>query len=404
MPTRREFLKVAAGVAIGGETLLALNPAPALSDGPARPPRLPARQHAWESTLGRDEHGNAVAPRYDRLLFFDLRRAPTLSDAHQFEQVLRTLERRYDWSPRGLLLTAGWGPRYFQHWLGVRPPIPHPERLSDFELPTLDAYDLCVHLACDNESRLATVESALVRGAALPGVDGPLDLSPSLRWRETRTGFTGTRLPAAHQDVSGIPAGRPVPAQAPLFMGFKSGYTRNQASEDDVTIPFGPLAGGTTMHVSRMRLRLDGWYGILSEKDRVARMYGPEVTPADVARFTTDAPSHPGRLEQDGRRYGLVGHAQTSARARRNGRAIILRRDFDTVDGGQAGLHFVSLQRSIADFVSTRKAMNASQAGYLNAGISDTVNNGINEFIFVTHRANYAVPPRQHRSYPLLRI
>ena len=47
--------------------------------------------------------------------------------------------------------------------------------------------------------------------------------------------------------------------------------------------------------------------------------------------------------------------------------------------------------------------MNASQAGYLNPGITDTVNNGINEFIFVTHRANYAIPPRRYRSYPLLR-
>ena len=403
MQTRREFLKAAAGVVLGGETLLALKPTPVLANGVDRSRLLPARQHAWESTLGRDEHGNAIAPRHDRLLFFDLRRPPTVDDAKRFEQVLTALERRFEWSPRGLLFTTAWGPQYFERRLGIRSPVPHPERLSDFELPTLDAYDLCLHLACDDAARLAAVESALVRGAALEGA-GPLDLTPLLRWRETRTGFTGARLPASHQDVSGIPVGHPVPKEAPLFMGFKSGYTRNQASEDDVTIPDGPLAGGTTMHVSKMRLRLADWYGILSEQDRVARMFGPDVTPADVARFTTDAPSRPGRLAHDAQRYGVVGHSQTSARARRNGRAIILRRDFDTVDGGQAGLHFVSLQRSIADFVKTRKAMNASQAGYLNPGITDTVNNGINEFIFVTHRANYAIPPRRHRSYPLLRI
>ena len=58
-------------------------------------------------------------------------------------------------------------------------------------------------------------------------------------------------------------------------MGFKSGFTKNQASEDDVTITSGPFSGGTTMQVSYMRLRLDSWYRLLSEKERVARMYSP---------------------------------------------------------------------------------------------------------------------------------
>jgi hypothetical protein len=35
--------------------------------------------------------------------------------------------------------------------------------------------------------------------------------------------------------------------------------------------------------------------------------------------------------------------------------------------------------------------------------IGDTVNNGINEFIFVLKRANYMVPARAQRSFPLLR-
>ena len=43
-------------------------------------------------------------------------------------------------------------------------------------------------------------------------------------------------------------------------MGFKSGLKKNQATEDNVTIAGGPFAGGTTMHNSYMRLRLDSWY------------------------------------------------------------------------------------------------------------------------------------------------
>jgi hypothetical protein len=242
----------------------------------------------------------------------------------------------------------------------------------------------------------------LIHGAPLADTDGPLDLSSVLTWRETRTGFTGAGIPAAHQKVGGIPPGQPVPQGAPLFMGFKSALKRNQASEDDVTITSGPFAGGTTMHVSYMRLRLDSWYRNLSESERVARMYAPQVTPQQVNRFTTDAESDPNLFGQAINRYGVIGHSQTSARARRNGKPLIIRRDFDTVDGGQAGLHFVAVQRTIEDFVVTRTAMNAGSAQLQNPAITDTVNNGINEFIFVLKRANYVLPPRSQRSFPLL--
>ena len=188
----------------------------------------------------------------------------------------------------------------------------------------------------------------------------------------------------------------------PLFMGFKSALKKNQASEDAVTIVGGQFAQGTTMAVSHMTLSLDSWYGELSYRERVARMYSPQTTPEQVARFTTDAASNPGLLNQAIRRYGVIGHAQASARARRGGKPLILRRDFDTVDGGQAGLHFVSLQRTIADFVTTRKAMNQASAQLKNPVITATLNNGINQFMFVQRRANYMLPARSRRSFPLL--
>ncbi len=374
-------------------------PLVALGDQPAG---LPARQHAWEVTETRDRHGNPVAPRFDRLLFFDVRGRASTRHARVLEAALRTLERRYHWGPDGLLFTASWGPRYFTR-IGARSPIPMAKALSDFELPTIDDYELCLHLACDDQSRLADVEAALLHRAGLPGATGHLDVSGALVWRETRTGFTGAGLPAAHQETGGIPAGRPVPQAAPLFMGFRSNLKRNQASEDSVAMTSGPFENGTTMAVSYMRLRLDSWYQDLSERERVARMFAPQVTPAQAARFTTDAESDPGKLGEAISRYGVLGHAQTSARARRHGKPIILRRDFNTVDGGLAGLHFVSLQRDIEDFVRTRAAMNASSAQLRNPAITDTVNNGINEFIFVLRRANYILPARAHRSFPSLR-
>ncbi len=184
-------------------------------------------------------------------------------------------------------------------------------------------------------------------------------------------------------------------------MGFKSALKKNQASEDAVTIPSGAFAEGTTMAVSHMTLSLDSWYQDLSYAQRVARMYSPQTTVEQVARFTTDAESNPDLLNQ-AIKSGVIGHSQASARARRGGKPLILRRDFDTVDGGHAGLHFVSLQRTIQDFVTTRTAMNQANAQLQNPAITDTVNNGINEFMFVLRRANYILPAREQRSFPLL--
>jgi hypothetical protein len=410
--TRRRFFLGAATVAAGGAAAgVALDRAesshgsapeiPKVALGP-QPAGLPARQFAWTATLKTDPDGNPIAPRHDRLLFFDVQAAPSPAAARLLEASLRTLERAFAWGPGGLLFTAGWAPGYFERSLRIQSPIPRAKRLSEFELPAIDDYDLCLHLACDDERRLADVEAGLVHGAPLTGSDGHLTLASALRWRETRTGFVGQGLPAAHQDVGGIPPGSPVRKQTPLFMGFKSGLHRNQATEDAVTIPTGAFAQGTTMQVSYMRLRLDSWYDELSERERIARMYAPQVTPEQVKHFTTDAKSDPNLIGQAIRHYGVIGHSQTSARARRHGKPVIIRRDFNTVDGGQAGLHFVSIQRSIADFVRTRNAMNATSVQLINPGITDTVNNGINEFMFVLKRANYIIPSRAQRSFPLL--
>jgi hypothetical protein len=410
--TRRKLLIGAASVAAGGAAVgVGLEQASGGASEPeiprvalgSQPAGLPARQHAWTATLAVDSDGDSIPPRFDRLLFFDVNGTPTPAHAVLLEAALRTLERRYGWGPSGLLFTAGWGPSYFERSLRVQSPIPPAKGLSDFELPSIDDYHLCLHLACNDEQRLAAIEAALLHGEPLPGADGPLAIASALTWRETRTGFVGVGLPAAHQRTGGIPAGDPVAPSAPLFMGFKSGLRKNQATEDFVTIADGPFAGGTTMQVSYMRLRLDSWYDGLSYRERVARMYAPQVTPQQVKHFKTDAESDPKLLGQAINHYGVIGHAQTSARARRHGKPLIIRRDFNTVDGGLAGLHFVSVQRTIEDFVTSRNAMNASNAQLQNPGITNTVNNGINEFIFVLKRANYILPRRADRSFPLLR-
>lgn len=369
---------------------------------PAAPVGLPVRQHAWNDRLTLDEGGNPQAPQYHRMLLFGLTGAPGARDVRLLEASLRSLERSVPWDPQqGVLSLVGWGPGYLRRHADGRYDLPRPEPLSSFETPELEDLAACLHLAADDEQRLVDVEDALVRG------EGPLGaqirpVGGRLEWRQTRTGFTGAGLPAARQDVGGIPASRPVPGDSPLFMGYKSGFRRNQATEDDVTIDAGPLAGGTTMHVSRLRLRLESWYQLFDDDERAARMFAPQVSDDEVDGLTNEAPTHAEELTATARERGVVGHLQASATARRDGRPLILRRDFNTTDDDQAGLHFVALQREIADFVATRQAMNAARAPFENASIDARVNNGIKEFIFVTHRANFVVPPRSQRSFPLL--
>jgi hypothetical protein len=399
--TRRRFIAgagglVAAGVAAGvAIDQSASGSALPLADLPRPVSGLPLSQHAWAATLTIDKYGNPTPPRFDRLLLFDVTGTPDPRYARLLEAELRKLEHAHPWSPKGLLFTAGWAPSYFEDVLHFPSPIPRAKALSEFEQPTIDGYHLCLHLASDDPGVLGASERALKPA-----------LAPALRLRQTRTGFAGAGLPAAHQRVGGnqlqgIPSGNHVPRSAPLFMGFKSALKKNQATEDAVTIADGEFAQGTTMAVSHMTLSLDSWYQNLTDSERVARMYSPQTTVEQVARFTTDAESNPGLLNQAIKR-GVIGHAQASARARRHGKPLILRRDFDTVDGGQAGLHFVSLQRTIEDFVTTRTAMNQANAQLQNPAITDTVNNGINEFIFVLRRANYILPSRAQRSFPLL--
>lgn len=110
--------------------------------------------------------------------------------------------------------------------------------------------------------------------------EGPLDQRTRLRLREVRTGFVGRGLPARRLPGAGLPR------SAPLMLGFHSGLRGNQADEDSITITEGPLAGGTTMHVSYLTLDLDSWY----EQDadtRSAHMFSPVSAPKPPGSWWT---------------------------------------------------------------------------------------------------------------------
>ncbi|WP_459194635.1 DUF7405 family protein [Halosimplex sp. J119] len=418
-PSRREFVKAA--VAIGGSA--ALSACLDREDDAATPtttdPARPSRQHAWNDALSTDEHGNHVPPRHHLLLYLDYTGAgtPTDDDRGRAEAAFQSLERAFARSSDGLLFTVGYALSYFERFDAALPEgvdLPAPEALSTFEDPALDDPDAIVHLASDKGSALLAAEEGLFgERNEVNGVEMETDLSDVFAEASLadggparRTGFVGEGLPAEHSDVEGIPDPEAVPEDAPLFMGFESGFEKNQASEDRVTITDGPFAGGTTQHVSKLRLRLDDWYGEQDHHDRVAEMFCPahaeegrvEGTGANLGN-DNGVGECVDDIEAHAREYGRVGHAQKNARVREDGSPIILRRDFDSTDGGEAGLHFLALQEEISDFVATRSAMNGTDLTD-NPAVRQRVNNGILEYVFVRRRGNFLLPPREHRSLP----
>jgi hypothetical protein len=348
----------------------------------------PAGQHAWEATFRRDGAGRPEAPRFHRLLMIDVVGAPNAADAARLEGALRALERRYRHGPEGLLMCLGWGASWFERHTRLRAVIARPLPMAAWENPALEDFDACLHLAADDEARLAEVTAALFG-------DGPLDQRPRLALRAIRSGFVGAGLVAARV------AGAGVPAESPLLLGFHSGLRGNQAPESAITIPDGPLGGGTTMHVSRIHLDLERWYALAVEH-RAKLMFSAATTPGAATRFNTDAASDADRLPSLAARHGIVGHAQAAGRARLHGTPRINRRDFATIDDGRPGTHFVSLQRTLQDFNATRAVMNAADARAHHAGIGERRANGINAFMNVTSRATFGVPSRRLRAYPHL--
>jgi hypothetical protein len=360
-----------------------------------RSDRFPDRQHAQNAFMSTDRYGNPIVPRHHSLLLLDLDVSASVEAARTVERAMRTLEAAYEWSSAGLFHTLGWGTAY----LSQDSPIRQPRVLSRTEEPDLLDFDAIVRLTSDVPSHLRATESAMFGDRSeLNGVPIEHRLSEVFSIAQRRTGFVGEGLPAAHTAAEGIPDNAPL-ANAPMFMGFRSKRKGTQASEDRVTIESGAFAGGTTIHLSHIEQSLSDWYRALSESERVARMFSSEFTSDEIAGFGNDVPFS-NQVEQHAREEGVVGHHEKVARVREEDEPVLLRRDFNTVDGGHAGVHFLSLQRSLSDFAKTRKAMNGWYLRDDSDQITDEQNNGILDFISVVSRANFYVPPRETRAFP----
>ncbi|MEF8801398.1 MAG: Tat pathway signal protein [Halolamina sp.] len=410
---RREFVKAA--VAIGGASALSA----CLDRGGVDVPRgpdepgttYPERQHAWNEFLPSDDAGNNHHPRHRVLLALDYGDGtPTDSERETVEVALQGVERAYERSSDGLLTTISYSPYYFDRFDEPLPEsvdLPEPEALASFEDPDPDDIDALVHLASDHAEVVLGAEEAL-KGevSTLNDVEQPEPaLTDVFSVRERRTGFVGEGLPAENQDVDGVPDSGPVSEDAPLYMGFESAFDGNQPTENRVTVESGPFSGATTQHLSKIELNLQQWYEQDSRDQRVSKMFCPHHAANDVVEGSGKNLGDNAQMNDCGdptetaRTSGVVGHGQKMVDIREDDAPIILRRDFDSTDGGRAGVHFLSLQRAVDDFVRTREAMNG-EAVAADSAVGQRTNNGILQYMNVSRRGNFLVPPRSLRALP----
>jgi hypothetical protein len=424
--SRRDVLKAA--LATGGAAALsacleAVGDEP-IPKGVDDPETLPDRQFAWNDSLDRDEAGNVVLPEHHLFLYLTYDGeggsdgTPTDADRERLTTALRTIERAYERSNRGVVFDLGYSPAYFDRFEASLPAsvdLPPPQGLTPVDTPTLDEQDALLQLASDRSDALLAIEEALFAD----GDDGPETLNGvAVRGRlgdvfridDRRTGFIGPGLPAANQGVGGIPEDGPVPEAAPLFMGFKAGFAANQASEASVAIKDGPFAGGTTKHVARIRQQLDKWYTENSHKEMVKKLFSPQLAESgavegvgknlgDDSGITKEIYE---AIDETADEFGVVGHAEKAARGNRDseGNVRTLRRHVESTDNDNASLHFPSYQQQISAFEAVQEAMNGTDIVGDNPEIDPRVKNGIFRYIFVENRGNFLIPPRSLRAFP----
>ncbi|MFW5918734.1 MAG: DUF7405 family protein, partial [Halanaeroarchaeum sp.] len=261
--SRRSFLKsaVAVGGAVGLAACVGEEGTVDVPRGTDDPSSLPNRQHAWNAVLDTDEAGNALQPRHHVLLLLSLPGdgQPTEEMRETVSSAFRGLERAYERGHQGLLFTVGYSRAYFDRFDDPLPEsvdLPEPEPLAPFEDPEPEDADVFVHLASGHAEVVVRAGQAL-RGttSSLNGVEMDAALTDALAVEDRRTGFIGAGLPAGHEDVADV-SDDAIDEESPLYMGFKSGFEKNQATEDAVTIDDGPFAGGVTEHLSRIHLDL----------------------------------------------------------------------------------------------------------------------------------------------------
>jgi hypothetical protein len=370
-------------------------------------------------------------------------------------------------TPAGLGLAVAWGLPYFRHLepslVAKHMPIDlHESRALRHSTPAvvdtirfpsdpvglvLEQNDVAIVMASDNLDHIDVAFDALFHGAT----------KECFELLSIRQGFVDARSVGTNKQSltkqlalqAGIPGASSIPDSAELFLGFTStqvdalgpGTIANFESLPGFTNqwPRGYFVGGTAMHLSHVYEDLVAWYGE-SYGARVGATYSPRAENTVNAGIQT-IPAGPTTVEnfadlrQDLQNSGFIGHSTSMQPISRlhtevtdhrgvrysAGTSIPQRADFNTLDSPfafsaqpqrdgellrhSAGIHFVSYTPTSSMFAALRMAMDGNYQSTLGTTLGTTAVGGpFNTVLTPTHRQNFLVPPRKHRSFPLAEL
>ncbi len=378
-----------------------------------------------------------------------------------FEEVLRTLERTYEPTPAGLGITVAWGLPYFRRYVPrlADTHLPVDRRASQTAdkrvLALLDA----VRFPSDPDDTMLEDNhvAVLLRSDSLDHIeDAAKQLFDRLGVFEPtsiRKGFAGggfaggQSLPKKMAVAAGLNGSQLIPDRSELFLGFTSTQKdglgpRRIANLETLGYsdggPRGYFRRGTAMHLSHIAEDLEAWYINFDFSERAATAFRPGLRVKDGAMTVRQGPRDVASIAQNRRDYerdGRIGHSaaiQTASRLQRDvvgtdgvryrkGTAVPQRADFNTLDNPffwsatpdrdgmkvepAAGVHFVVFTPTSDDFHRQRLAMDGVLPDGTKLAFTPRARGqGFNSVLRTTHRQNFLVPPRRHRSFPLVEL
>jgi hypothetical protein len=408
-----------------------------------------------------------VPPLHDEIVTATVKVAPERSALRAAQQVLAdaldAVDARYDAAPGGISISVGWGLPYFRRHVrgpaGERLPVdlraseaadaPVLAVIDAIRFPSdpadviLEENDVAFFFRSDRQELIAEANEAIFEATT------ELFELTSIRRGFAGGGFAGgTSLPKRMALAAGVAGAELIPETAELFLGFTStqkaglgppgianfetlpGYTDQW--------PDGYFRGGTAMHASHILEDVEAWYLNFDFDERVATTFRPGM---DVAEGTQTVPQEASdavgtrAVTLDARRHGAVGHSaviQPTSRLQADivgrdgvrypkGTAVPQRADFNTLDNPffwsgdpdrdrqsdepAAGLHFAVFTPTSDDFHRTRLAMDGIYPDGTSVPLDPRARGqGFNSILRTTHRQNFLVPPRRHRSFPLVEL
>jgi hypothetical protein len=379
----------------------------------------------------------------------------------ELEHTLRELESRYQVTPAGLGVTVAWGRPYFERHVGALAAsyLPVDHRASAAKGKPVAALLDAIRFPSDpKETMLESNDVAfLIRSDSSAHIqDAAKELFERLgifRVTSIRKGFAGggfdggQSLPKKMAVAAGLNGADLIPPTAELFLGFTSTQKAGLGPERIANLETlgysdggrdGYFRQGTAMHLSHITEDLEAWYVNFDFAERAATAFRPGLAVKHGAQTVKqDAKDAVGVAEnvRDYRREQRIGHSssiQAASRLQRavvgvdgtrypKGTAIPQRADFNTLDnpffwsadperdgmkdGPAAGVHFVVFTPTSDDFHRGRLAMDGVMPDGTKLAFTPRARGqGFNSVLTTTHRQNFLVPPRRHRSFPLAEL